>query len=104
MSMFREILEKLQSAPEHQRRIWLVVFSLAAMVVVVFLWFGYFNALVVSSSKTAINPAPEQELKKDFSFLGTMKTGAATVYEFFKEKAADWFGFLSAPKEYFIKP
>lgn len=93
--MFKEFIEKLQAADEGHKRKWMIASTAIAMALVVYIWLGYFNSLIVGFSQPAL-PQSSQVVRKP-SFLETMKAGTAAIYEVFS-------GLVNAPKEYIIKP
>ena len=106
--MFRNFLEKLQSASNEQKKIWMIIFTSAAMVVVIFLWLAYFNNLVASLSRPS-NIAQSQDngaeaKSQDFSFTETMKNGTAIVFGFLGDRVNDLVKLFEKPKEYIIQP
>ena len=72
----------------------MVVFTVIIMIVVVYVWLGYFNNLIASLSGPQV---AETERVEGFSFWQTMRAGMAAIYD-------NVSGIFSAPKEYKIKP
>ena len=93
--MFKEFIEKLQAADEGRKRKWMIISTTIVMAVVIYVWLGYFNNLIARLSQPVLPQSPEVVRKP--SFLETMKTGAAAIYEVFSR-------LVKAPKEYIIKP
>ena len=94
-------LEKLQSSDEGIKRRWLIGLTAIAMVGVVYVWLAYFNNLVVGFNE------PSQEIvekETSFSFLTTLKRGAAVIYDVFSEKLSGLGKILEKPREYIIQP
>ncbi len=92
--MFKDFLEKIQSADENRKRRWLVISTTVLVIGVGFLWLGYFNNLVGKFSGSQV---PTAERVDGFSFLETMKAGFATIYDVIK-------AVFDKPKDYLIKP
>ena len=94
-------MEKLQSSDEGTKRRWLVGITAVVMVGVVYVWLAYFNNLVVG-----LNAPPQEisQLKTGFSFLETLKKGAAVIYDVFSEKLQVFAKILEKPREYIIQP
>ena len=71
------------------------------MVGVVYVWLAYFNNLVAGLE------APPREIgqgESNFSFLETLKKGAAVIYDVFSEKLLGLGKILEKPREYIIQP
>lgn len=108
--MFRNFLEKLQSASNEKKKIWMILFTSIAMVIVVFLWLMYFNNLVASLSRPSnLAKAQPQDnatatKSRDFSFVETMKNSTAIVFGFLGDRFNDLVKIFEKPKEYIIKP
>ena len=106
--MFRNFLEKLQSASHEKKKFWMILFTSIAMVVVIYLWLAYFNNLVASLSRpSTLAQAQDKAVEtksQDFSFTETMKNGTAIVFGFFGDRANDLVKLFEKPKEYIIKP
>ncbi len=102
--MLKEILENLQGQSDDKKRVWLIVFSLAAVFLVVFLWLGYFNNLVFSLSHPQSDQVAEAEKSEDFSFWMTMKSGVASIADFFGNIVSNIFSGFNQSKEYIIEP
>jgi len=106
--MFRNFLEKLQSAPDEKKKFWMILFTSIVMVILVFLWLAYFNNLVASLSRPS-NIAQVQDngtvaKSQDFSFAETVKNSTAIVSSFLRDRVNDLIKFFEKPKEYIIKP
>ena len=94
-------LEKLQSSDEKTKRRWLIGLTAIAMVGVVYVWLAYFNNLVAGFNA----PPPEiSQREASFSFLATLKKGAAVIYDVFSEKLSGLGKILEKPREYIIQP
>ncbi|MBI2033619.1 MAG: hypothetical protein HYT13_00765 [Candidatus Liptonbacteria bacterium] len=94
-------LEKLQSSDERIKRRWLIGLTAIVVVGVVYVWLAYFNNLLAGFN------APPQEIsqpKGSFSFLATLKRGAAVIYDVFSEKLQVFGKILEKPREYIIQP
>ena len=95
-------LEKIRNSDDGTKKIWLILFTSVAMAVLIFVWVAYFNTLLVNINK----PLEADEVAKsdEFGFFDTIKSGAATVYEFLADTASGIFGEINKPKEYIIEP
>ena len=94
-------LEKLQSSDERIKRRWLIGLTAIVMVGVVYVWLAYFNNLVAGFQA----PPPEiSQPEAGFSFLDTLKKGAAVIYDVFSEKLQVFAKILEKPREYIIQP
>lgn len=97
--MFK-FLEKLQNSDESSKRVWTVILSIVSMVVVVFVWFAYFNSLFSGFTEPQVAEVEGDE----FTFWSTMENGATVVYSGLAERLQDFAGALGSPKEYDIVP
>ena len=95
-------LEKIRNSDDGTKKIWLILFTSVAMAVVIYVWVAYFNTLLVNINK----PLEADEVAKsdEFGFFDTIKSGAATVYEFLADTASGIFGEIKKSKEYIIEP
>lgn len=89
------LLEKLQSADEAAKKRYVVIASAVVMVVVLWLWLGYFNNLITRESPAVAANQP--------SFFTTMKRGAGIVYQGFIDAIGGFGKALTSPKTYEIK-
>ena len=92
-------LEKLQSSDESTKRRWMFGSAVVIMIVVVYVWFAYFNTLVAGFSA----PAPAAT-EGGFSFFGSMENGLAIISGAFMEKIHAFGRILAAPREYIVNP
>lgn len=94
-------LEKLQSSDERTKRRWLVGLTAVVMVGVIYVWLAYFNNLVAGFEE----PSPELNQREEgFTFLETLKKGAAVIYDAFSQRLQGLGAILEKPKEYIIQP
>ncbi len=91
-------LKKLQASDEGVKQRWLIASSAILMAIVIFLWLGYFNALI-----QPVNAPPPTE-SADLSFWQTFKTGLGIISENIKSEIKSWLGILKSPKDYIIQP
>ena len=96
------LLEKIRNSDDGTKKVWLILFSSVVMIVVIFVWVAYFDTLLVSVNKPV--EADEVEKADGFGFFGTIKSGAAAVYDFLADKVSGIFGTINKPKEYIIEP
>ena len=97
--MFK-FLEKLQNSNESSKRRWTVVLSSVSMVVVVLVWFAYFDSLFTGFAE----PPPADVEGGGFTFWSTMENGATVIYSGLTERLQGFAGALGEPKEYDINP
>lgn len=95
------ILEKIQNLDEAAKRRLMFVVTPVIMAVVIFTWLAYFNNIVANSMYAA---AENPQDGSGFTFLQTMKNGAAVVYESFAGKLRGFGDVLSSPREYIVQP
>ncbi|MBI3589320.1 MAG: hypothetical protein HY093_02810 [Candidatus Liptonbacteria bacterium] len=93
----KKFLEKIQLAEDGKKKRWMILVTLVAMMVVVYIWLAYFNNLLADLSRPATVEEVKVQSKGGFSFLETMKSGVGTVFESLK-------GIFYHRKEYIIKP
>ncbi len=74
--MKKNFLERLQAADERTKRRVVAVSSAVAMIVVVFLWFSYFNSIVRPEATVISGNGGEEG---NFSFMDTIRHGMASV-------------------------
>jgi hypothetical protein len=72
--MFKDILEKLQSADESAKKRWLVVLSAIAMLIIVVVWAKYFALITQPAGNIG------RENAEGISFWETMKTGVSVLW------------------------
>ena len=94
-------LEKLQASEERIKKRWLIGLTAIVMVGVVYVWLAYFNNLVAGFEAP---PAEINQPKGGFSFLETLKRGAAVIYDVFSDKLQAFANILEKPREYIIQP
>ncbi len=102
MNLGMRWLHRLQNADEAVKRRWLIVFSAAAMCVVIFVWLSYFSALVSSPGATA--RVVEDQGSQNVGFWDTMKAGAGVLFGALKSAVSHVGEILAAPRSYIIKP
>jgi len=95
-------LDKIRNSDDSTKKVWLILATSVAMVFVVYIWVVYFNTLLVSVN--APLQADEVAKSDEFGFFDTIKSGAATVYEFLADQVSGIFGEIKKPKEYIIEP
>jgi len=96
----KNFLERLRSADERTKTRWLIALSAISMVIVVFVWFRYFNNLIAES----VSMRPVEEESRSFSFWQTIKNGAAFLRQDLSEKIRNFGAMLSAPRSYIVQP
>jgi len=96
-------LEKLQALEEPEKRWWIVLISGFSMVIVVYLWLGYFSAFVVAPSGAAAQTA-SAESSAGLSLVDGLRSGVAVVYRGFTDKVAALRAILKTPRDYTITP
>lgn len=87
----KSFLAELQSLDAPTKRKVVIVSTVVVMVIVIYLWFGYFNGLVADVSQPTV--AANQEQKAPGSFFQNIKNGMAAIANEFK-----------GSKQYDIKP
>src|SRR5437870_5435072 len=95
----KSFLERLQLSDEATKRRFVFICTAIAMIVVVYVWFAYFNNMIASQNA----PQPVAETS-GFTFWQTMKGGMAVIYRAFWAKLNDLSNILQSPREYIIKP
>lgn len=96
------LIERIQNSDDRTKKIWLILISSVVMVAVIYIWSAYFNTLFVAVNKPV--EAGEVAKSEEFGFFSTIKSGAATIYEFLADKLEGIFGGIQKPKEYIINP
>ena len=99
--MFK-FLEKLQNSDEDTKRRWMVILTIVAMVIVIYVWLAYFNNLIAGLSAPPQEIAADAPESKGFTFWHSTKNGLGLVYNGFIGKLR-WLGeVLGEPREYII--
>ena len=93
-------LKRLQESDENVKRRWLILGSAVMMILVVFVWLNYFNALVQQASA----PAPAEQSERGLTFWQTFKSGLGIVFQTAGSKIKSWFEIVRSPKSYSIQP
>lgn len=75
--MEKNFLERLQAADERTKRRVIVISSSVIMVAVVFVWFSYFNSIVMPDAAEVVVGSGEKE---NFSFVVTVRHGIANIF------------------------
>ncbi|HUZ92651.1 MAG TPA: hypothetical protein VNG29_01490 [Candidatus Paceibacterota bacterium] len=108
-------IQKLQSLPDAQKHRVMIVATAVVMVAIVYVWLAYFNGLVSGFSNQATDvPAVAAPAAAGspgagataggFTFLQTMRSGAAILWNAFDGKLHALGSVLGAPKEYMVTP
>ncbi len=95
--MFKKFLEKLQSSDDQTKKRWMIGSTTVIIVIVVYIWVGYFNNLIFTLSSPQ---EPTLQKTGGFSFLETAKNAVAAVFDTAKGLVENIFG---GPGEYIIK-
>jgi hypothetical protein len=100
-------IEELQSLEEPTKLKVLIISALCVMVIVVYMWLGYFNNLVSSNAPSAVadSQTPTQtSAPTGTSFVGSMQNELASIYEGFIGLFRGIGGIFKGPGQYNIKP
>ena len=89
----------MQSSDEPTKRRWMFASVAVVMLVVVYVWLGYFNNLVAGFGE----PAPAAT-EGGFSFFGSMENGMAIISSSVLGKLHEFGRILAAPREYIVNP
>ena len=102
-NMFK-FIEKLQNSDEDVKRRWMVILTVIAMVIVIYVWLAYFNNLIADLSRPPEQEFAAGESTSGFTFWQSAKNGLGLVYNGFIGKLR-WLGeVLGEPREYIIPP
>jgi hypothetical protein len=106
-------VEKLQSLDDRQKRTILIVATAIIMVIVIYIWLGYFNSIVASvpqGQDTADQSAPADQVTpapqpaETMNPLQRMESGMANMYQ----SMTGFFGslgkILQSPRQYIVNP
>ena len=96
----KNFIERLQSSDESRKRRWMFGGTVVAMVIVVYVWFAYFNNLVGNFNEPQLAAAPES----GFTFLHSIENGMSIISGSFVGEIKNIGGMLRSPKEYIINP
>jgi hypothetical protein len=99
--MIRDFLKKLQQSDDARKKRWMIASTGLTMVVVIYLWLGYFNNLIADSS---MQSAKIEESESGFSFGQTMKMGVGSVLDVVQSGFNGVGAFFNQPKEYILEP
>ncbi|HEY4525630.1 MAG TPA: hypothetical protein VJL32_00845 [Candidatus Paceibacterota bacterium] len=91
-------LERIRTSDDQTKKRWLVGVSAVIMLVIVWVWLGYFNSLFMSPDASA---SPEQG---GFSFWTSLKSGGSAAWDSMTASVKSFGKFFGGPKEYIIKP
>jgi hypothetical protein len=93
----KSFLEKIQSLDHKSKTTLLIVLSILAVFLIIFIWGAYFNFMIASLSfnqnEIAKNSNIEEKLKTTSAFVGQSLKGIITYFQ----------GLIVSPKEYIIK-
>ncbi len=103
-----KFLEKLQSADEGTKMIWIIIITSVIMVIVVYIWLMYFNNILATAVTPSITKT-ESIQQKDTdpaapSFVESMGQRAGSVYHIFIDKIGALGNILKTPREYIVEP
>lgn len=70
----KSFLEEMQSLEEPAKRRILIVATIVVMIVVIYIWLGYFNSIVASGSQTATISTQTQSASVGSGFWNNLKT------------------------------
>jgi hypothetical protein len=94
-----QFIKKLQESDEATKRRWLIASTVIVMVIVIFVWFKYFNAIIqFGGGSASAAEAPHA------SFWETMGRGVANVAGAIMNGIRRLGGILAAPRTYIIRP
>ncbi len=91
--MFK-FLEKIRQSGYQTKKRLLVILSIFAMGILIYVWGAYFNFIVM---------APKEETNNNESFAQRIKIGGAFTFEMLKNGVQFLGDIIMTPKEYIIK-
>ncbi len=98
----KKFLKKIQTGSERNKVRWLILFSVIAAVLVLFVWLKYFNLII--ASQTNNQEIAGQEAGQGFAFWQTFKAGLGVVFQSIANGFHSIFNTINQPKSYMIKP
>lgn len=99
----KDFLKKIQTGDEGTKRLWLILFSGIAMILVVFFWIKYFNSIAQPVEQPQQQESA-QEAGQSFSFWQTLKAGIGVIFQSIADTFHYTFNKILEPKSYIIKP
>jgi len=93
-------LQRIQESSDGTKRKWVIAGSVAAIAVVLLLWIQYVSVLI-RPQEAASQVAGDG---RGFSFLTTLRAGAALIYESVVDAVPRFFEVFNRQKDYIIRP
>ena len=100
----KSFLEELQSLDEPTKRKAAILVTIVAMVIVVYIWFGYFNGLVSNVTQVPAADNPSAQASGEPSFAGNIKNGMAMIGGGIVGSAKWFSGLFTGPGQYVVRP
>ncbi len=97
-----DFLKRLQGADAATKRRIVIISSVLAMVVVLYIWLAYFNNLLADAGRSDGSTGGQGETHA--SFWETMQRGTVIVYENVTGAVGRFGEMLKGPREYIVKP
>ncbi len=91
-------LERIRVSDDQTKKRWLIGVSAAIMVLVIWIWLGYFNSLFVRPGSAQAEPAGT------FSFWDSVKGGSGAAWSSLTASIKNVGGIFTSPKEYIVQP
>lgn len=104
LGAMKNFLDSLRESDNATKDAWIVVASGAAMVVVLFVWFSYFNSILGRVAERNDAPVPQGTLIEEGTALDSISRGAAAIYRAFAGGARGIFRGLTEPKQFDVEP
>lgn len=102
----KKFLNKIQTGSEANKMRWLILFSVIAAALVLFVWLKYFDSIVASqtNNQDVAGQQTGQETSNGFAFWQTFKAGLGVVFQSIANGFHSIFSIISQPKSYMINP
>ncbi len=102
----KEFLKKIQNGSERNKVRWLILFSVIAAMLVLFVWLKYFDSIIASqtNNQDVTGQQAEQNNGNSFAFWQTFKAGLGVVFQSIADGFHSIFNAISQPKSYIVKP
>ena len=101
----KKFLKKIQTGSERNKVRWLILFSVIAAVLVLFVWLKYFNLIIASQTNNQEMAGQQtgQEAGQGFAFWQTFKAGLGVVFQSIANGFHSILNTINQPKSYMIK-
>ncbi len=98
--MIKDFFKKLRESDDARKRRWMIASTSVTMLLVIYLWLGYFNNIIADSS---MQSAEKESAGGSFSFGQTMKMGMSSAFTAVGDGVKSLGSFLNQPKEYILE-